>query len=96
MPSVRALLAAATELEVLGPVVAAAVGAAAGAAATWRKSKPESESIATQTLKGVIVELRLELDRKAEEIEQMRARLNEVDRHLSAMTGLPPEAPAET
>lgn len=66
-------------------------GAIAGAAASWRRSGTESESIAVSTLKGVIEELRSELDRKEAEIGNMRSRLDKLDHHLSLIADLPPE-----
>lgn len=65
-------------------------GGLLGALASWRKSGPESESIAVTTLKGVIEELRQELDRKEAEIGTMRTKLDKLDHHLTLLADLPP------
>jgi shikimate 5-dehydrogenase len=78
----------------MDPATAAAIsgagGAAVGAAATWRKLGRESESIAVTTLRSVIAELRAELDRKETEMGVMRAKLDVLDLHLTALADTPP------
>jgi hypothetical protein len=72
------------------PALSAFISFIVGLAVGWRKAGPESEAIATQTLRNVIKELRLELDRKESEIQSMRSRLDLVDKHLSTIVDLPP------
>jgi hypothetical protein len=80
----------ATAAEPLVPILTALGGAALGAAASWRKAKPEAEGLAVTTLKSVIEQLRLELDRKEEEIGDMRAKLDKLDHNLNLLVDLPP------
>lgn len=74
----------------LAGAIGVAGGGAIGALASWRKSGPESESIAVTTLKSVIEELRNELDRKEVEMGVMRTKLDKLDHHLSLLADLPP------
>jgi hypothetical protein len=76
--------------ESLASVLAGLAGIAIGAAASWRKAKPEAEGLAVKTLKSVIEQLRLELDRKEEEIGDMRTKLDKLDHNLSLIADLPP------
>lgn len=61
-----------------------------GAVSAWRKSGNESEAIAVTTLRSVIEELRAELDRKVDEIDTMRDKLDKLDRNLSVLSDMPP------
>jgi chromosome segregation ATPase len=65
-------------------------GAVVGAVSAWRKSGNESEAIAVTTLRSVIEELRAELDRKVDEIDTMRDKLDKLDRNLSVLSDMPP------
>lgn len=58
-------------------------GAMLGAAAAIRKSGPEAESIASQTLRSVIKELRAELSRREQEwdIERDRNKAEAAEMH---------------
>jgi hypothetical protein len=63
------------------------VGGIAGAVGAWLKSGPETESISMETMRGVIDELRTELDRLAAENRQLRTQLGELRRTID---DLPP------
>lgn len=59
--------------------IPAAVGGAllgGGGVAAWRKAGPEAESVVIQTMTGVLAELRLELDRKDNELAILLERLD--------------------
>ena len=59
--------------------IPAAIGGAVlggGGVAAWRKAGPEAESVVIQTMTGVLAELRLELDRKDNELAVLLERLD--------------------
>lgn len=65
---------------VLASVLGAAIGG--GGVAVYRKAGTERESIAVGTLRGIIAELRSELERKEKEIQAMRSRLEDASKWL--------------
>lgn len=65
-------------------------GAAIASLAGWRKSAPESEQIAVNTLRDVIGVLRSELERKEHELEEMHKQVNRLDRELEKLISDPP------
>jgi hypothetical protein len=71
----------------LGTALIAAGGA--GGIVAWRKLRPETEAIAVETLGAVIRSLRDELDRKQDEVSDMRvAHLAEMERKQAEITDL--------
>lgn len=66
------------------------VGLGIGIYANRRKTGAESDNIAATTLKGVITELRAEIDRKDEELTHLRERLDAIEQYASTLTDLPP------
>lgn len=66
------------------------LGLAMGIAANRRKSAAETDDIAVTTLRGVIAELRAEIDYKDKELKQLRARLDALEVITETIGDLPP------
>jgi hypothetical protein len=84
MDAFTALIAAATD-PIIVVVSILFAGGIAGAYATFRKAGPEVESLSVQTLKGVIEELRVELDRKDRQLAEQNRVIGELSARLDRL-----------
>jgi hypothetical protein len=82
----RTVILATTDPAPLVAIIAAILGGGGiGAIVAYRKAGPEVESISVNTLKGVIQEMRTELERKDRTIDGLNHRLGEQQQQIAEL-----------
>lgn len=78
------------ELAAVSVVAFSAGAGVVGSLVKLGHARPENESLAVTTLRGVLAELRAELDYKEREVKSLRHRLDLAEQQLDAIAETPP------